>query len=75
MTITLYLEKSRLLEDTKLLYLIFQAGNPKFAEPLSKVLKPIKVFTSKNDLNVCSPVAIQVTLEEFALIGIFNGGI
>ena len=75
MTITLYLEESRLIEDTKTLHQIFQAESPEFVKPLSKFLKPIKVFTSSKDLNVSYPVAIQVTLEEFALIGIFNGGI
>lgn len=75
MTITLYLEERNLLEDTKTLQAIFQAGSPELVQPLSKFLKPIKIFTSVKDLNCSFPVAIQVTLEEFILIGVFNSKI
>jgi len=75
MTITLYLEERNLLEDTKTLHTIFQAGSANIVQGLSKLLKPIKIFTNSKDINCSFPVAIQVTLEEFALIGVFNGKI
>jgi hypothetical protein len=71
MTITLYLQKETLLRDLQTLQQIFNAGSPKLVEPLSKFIQPLNIssneFTRDN-------VIIQVTPEEFALIGVFNGG-
>ena len=72
MTITLYLNKITLLRDLQTLQTIFNAGTPELVEPMSKFLHPLNIssepFTRNNAI-------IQVTLEEFALIGVFNGGI
>jgi hypothetical protein len=71
MTITLYLQKETLLRDLQTLQQIFNAGSPELVEPLSKFIQPLNIssneFTRDN-------VIIQVTPEEFALIGVFNGG-
>lgn len=71
MTITLYLQKETLLRDLQTLQHIFQK-NIESLEVLRKHYEPINVssvpFINKN-------VTIQVSPEEFALIGVFNGGI
>ena len=71
MTITLHLQKETLLRDLQTLQQIFNAGSPELVEPLSKFIQPLNISTFKQH----SEVAIQVTPEEFALIGVFNGGI
>ncbi|MEK7339595.1 MAG: hypothetical protein AABZ92_02640, partial [Verrucomicrobiota bacterium] len=63
-----------LLEDLKTLQTIFNAGHINLIEPMRKFLKPLKIYTSAKDLNVSNAVSISVTLEEFTLIGVFNGG-
>jgi len=73
MTITLYLQKETLLRDIQTLHAIFKAGNPDFVEPLNKFFQPLNISTVKKYSQF--DVAIQVTPEEFALIGVFNGGI
>jgi hypothetical protein len=73
MTITLYLQKETLLRDLQTLQVIFQAGSPEFVEPLSKFFQPLAISTVKQYSQY--DVAIQVIPEEFALIGVFNGGI
>lgn len=72
MTITLYLQKETLLRDLQTIRTIFDAGYPEMVEPLSGFLQPLDILTWERKGN---PVAIQVTPEEFALIGVFNGGI
>lgn len=71
MTITLYLQKETLLRDLQTIRTIFDAGYPEMVEPLSGFLQPLDILTFKRGASV----AIQVTPEEFALIGVFNGGI
>ena len=73
MTITLYLYKETILKDLVTLKTIFDAGIPELANPLSGFLQNINISTDpKPGFNA---IAIQVTPEEFALIGVFNGGI
>lgn len=73
MTITLYLHKETLLRDLKTIKVIFDAVNPEFIEPLRAFLQPLDISTVKRYSQF--DVAIQVTPEEFAMIGIFNKGI
>ena len=76
MTITLYLQKETLLRDLQTLQRIFQYNNVEgLIEKLRKYYEPLNISISKEDLILSGQVAIQVTPEEFALIGIFNGGI
>lgn len=72
MTITLYLNKLTLLRDLQTLHQIFDAEYPELVEPLSNFLQPLDIATVQHNVNY---VAIQVTVEEFTLIGIFNKGI
>lgn len=71
MTITLYLQKETLLRDLATLLIIFQV-KLNSVEELRKYYEPLNIslseFTKDN-------VIIQVTPEEFALIGVFNGGL
>lgn len=71
MTITLYLQKETLLKDLKTLTHIFQY-NAKSVEVLRKHYEFLNISTEQTRV---SDVAIQVSLEEFALIGVFNGEI
>lgn len=73
MTITLYLQKETLLRDLATLQQIFNAGIPELVEPLSKFFQALDVSTVKRYSQY--DVAINVTPEEFALIGVFNGGL
>jgi len=73
MTITLYLQKETLLRDLQTLHAIFQAGNPELVETLNKFFQRLDISTVETYKH--HDVAINVTPEEFALIGIFNGGI
>jgi len=72
MTITLHLKQENILTDLKTLQAIFQAGSPELVQGLRSFLQPLTIssgeFTRGN-------ISIQVTPEEFALIGVFNGGI
>lgn len=71
MTITLYLQKETLLRDLQTII-----GISKYTvdtiEKVKQYYEPLKVTTEKM---MFPQVAIQVTPEEFALIGVFNGGI
>ena len=71
MTITLYLQKENLLRDLATLHHIFKT-TIEVVEKLRSHYEPLNIssneFTRDN-------VIIQVTLEEFALIRIFNGGV
>ena len=72
MTITLYLNKLDLIRDLQTLQTIFQANSPEIVIPLKSFLNPLNIssvpFIDKNNIQ------IQVTPEEFSLIGIFNSG-
>lgn len=71
MTITLYLQNKTLLRDLETLRIIFQYKPEAFNE-LREYYKPLNISSSEFTIgNIC----IQVTPEEFALIGIFNQGI
>jgi len=72
MTITLYLQQKTFLRDLATLQQIFNAGSPELVEPLSKFIQPLNISSTEFSINC---ITIQVTPEEFALIGIFNGGI
>lgn len=72
MTITLYLQKETLLRDLQTLHHIFQY-NIEMVEGLRKYYTQLDISTTKRYSQF--DVAIQVTPEEFALIGVFNGGI
>jgi len=72
MTITLYLQKETLLRDLATLSIIFQV-KINSVEEIRKYYEPLKITTEPKD--GFKSVAIQVTPEEFALIGVFNGGI
>lgn len=69
MTITLYLESSTSLRDLKTLQQIFNASEPKLVEPLKEIFTPLAI-SSKPFAN---SLQISVTMDEFCLIGIFNG--
>ena len=70
MTITLFLNKSSLIQDLSTLHHIFDAGIPELIVPMSKYMNPITIsLENKQDM-----VAVNVTPQEFALIGIFIGG-
>jgi hypothetical protein len=73
MTITLYLQKETFLRDLTTLQQIFNAGIPELVEPLGKFMQPLNISIS--EWNPKHNIVINVTPEEFALIGIFNGGI
>lgn len=73
MTITLYLQKETLLRDLQTLQHIFQYNNLEMIEGLRKYYSQLDISTTKRYSQF--DVAIQVTPEEFALIGIFNEGI
>lgn len=72
MTITLYLQKETLLRDLQTLQHIFQYNNIEVVEKLKAHYRTLDISTEKT---FTSQIAIQVTPEEFALIGVFNGGI
>lgn len=69
MTVTLYLNKITLLRDLQTLKTIFEDDEPEMIEEMRGHLHPLNIssepFTRNN-------VVINVTMEEFALIGIFN---
>ena len=71
MTITSHLQKGTLLRDLQTLQHIFQL-DIETIDKLRKHYEPLNIssteFTRDN-------VTIQVTPEEFAKIGVFNGGI
>lgn len=71
MTITLYLQKETLLRDVTTLQSIFKTPVD-YIEKLRRYREPLNISSHKRDNQ---SVAIQVTAEEFALIGVFNGGI
>jgi hypothetical protein len=71
MTITLYLQKETLLRDLQTLQVIFQY-TVEVVEKLRTHYEPLNI--SSTEFTVGN-VTIQVTPEEFALIGVFNGGI
>lgn len=72
MTITLYLQKETLLRDLQTLQYIFQHNNIEVVERVRKHYEPLNI-SSNEFTRDC--MTIQVTPEEFALIGVFNGGI
>lgn len=72
MTITLNLNIITFLDDLKVLQQIFNAGKPELVEPMSNYMT-LKNLSSTPYVN--GNVEIHVTMEEFALIGIFNKGI
>lgn len=72
MTITLYLYHKTLIRDLQTLTHIFQY-NIEMVDKLRKHYEPLNIFALKSTKE--DTVAIQVTPEEFALIGVFNGGI
>lgn len=71
MTITLYLDKTNFLADLTTLKTIFDVGVPELVIPLRGFLNPLSISSSITT----NGVAINVTLEEFALIEVFNNGI
>lgn len=73
MTITLYLYSKTLLRDLQTLLVIFKMETSKEVEDLKSFYKPLNISTQKSTKEEI--VAIQVTPTEFALIGVFNGGI
>jgi len=72
MTITLYLQKETLLRDLQTLQALF-GYTIEVADKLRGHYEPLKITTEPKE--GFKSVAIQVTAEEFALIGVFNGGI
>lgn len=72
MTITLNLQKETLLKDLQTLQTIFNAGLPELVKPLSKFMKPLNISSSEFTRD---NIQIQVTLDEFALIGTYNEGL
>ncbi len=74
MTISLYLGVTYLLRDLKTLQTIFDAGKPELVEPLSGFLQPLDIYTTQyhSPTGITTRIQIQVSPEEFALIGIFN---
>ncbi|HSE99808.1 MAG TPA: hypothetical protein VLA48_02840 [Nitrososphaeraceae archaeon] len=72
MTITLYLQKETLLRDLQTLQTIFSFTIPEHIDKLRKHYEPLNIFANETTND---SVTIQVTVEEFALIGVFNGGI
>ena len=72
MTITLYLQKETLLRDLQTLQAIFQYTNVEVVDKLRTHYEPLNISSSEF-MRDC--ISIQVTPEEFALIGVFNGGI
>jgi len=69
MTITLYLQKETLLRDLATLQHIFQM-NIESVEVLKKHYQPLGISSTEFSRNC---ITIQVTPEEFALIGAFSG--
>lgn len=70
MTVTLNLNKITLPRDLKTLKTIFDAGRLELVEPLKNFLHKLDISLEPHPRN---NVCIQVSLEEFALIGVFNG--
>lgn len=71
MTITLYLQKETLLRDITTIQSVINAPIG-YVEKLRSYHEPLNISTNGLDKTM---TAIQVTPEEFALIGIFNKGI
>lgn len=71
MTITLYLQKETLLRDLQTLQTLF-TYSIEIVDKLRGHYEPINISSSEFTVG---NVSIQVTPEEFALIGVFNGGI
>ena len=71
MTITLYLHKETLLRDVTTLQSIFQTSIG-YVEKLRNYHEPLNILTEQIRT---TDIAIQVTAEELALIGVFNDGI
>lgn len=71
MTITLYLHKTTLLRDLQTIQHII-TSSIELVEGLKKHYKPLNISSEPFSVG-CT--AIQVTLEEFALIGVFTGGL
>lgn len=71
MTITLNLNTDSIAEDLKTLRHLFKCESESGVDTLSNFLKPLSVSFKPFQNNT----TIQVSLEEFALIGIFNKGI
>jgi len=68
MTITLYLQKETLLRDLATLQHIFKK-NIEVIDSLIKHYEPLNISTCNKGGN---SVSIQVSPEEFALIGVFD---
>lgn len=69
MTITLYLNKGNLLDDLTTISYISQNGEIETVQKYRDIFQPI-TFSFKPTDNFY--VAINVTVEEFALINMFN---
>ena len=72
MTITLYLYKKTLLRDLQTLQALF-GHTLEVVDRARGHYEPLNISTQKSTKE--DTVTIQVTTEEFALIGVFNGGI
>jgi hypothetical protein len=72
MTITLYLQKETLLRDLETLKGVFNAKQPEVVQSIRNYLPSLNISSSEFTRD---NVIIQVSPEEFALIGIFNGGL
>lgn len=72
MTITLNLHQDTIIRDLQTLHTIFEAEHIELVEPLRTFLQPLNI--SSREFSVGN-IAIQVTPKEFALIGVFNGGL
>lgn len=70
MTITVYSKEEKYLSDLQILKTIFDAGSPELVEPLSKFMRPLDICLT-DSLN---RVAFNLTVEEFALLGVYMGG-
>ena len=71
MTITLFLQKDTLLRDLQTLQVLFRF-KIEMANKLRGQYEPLSITSEKM---MFPQVIIQVTPEEFALIGVFNGGL
>ena len=71
MTITLYLQKETLLRDLQTLLVLF-GYTVEVADKLRGHYEPLNISLTEFTRD---SVTIQVTPTEFALIGVFNGGL
>jgi hypothetical protein len=74
MTITLLLQKETFLRDLQTLLTIFKyKDNIEAIEKIKAYYEPLNI--SSSEWNPQNNISIQVTPEEFLLIGIFNNGL